>query len=242
MPHYSVVIPVHNEADFLDKAAERLLADLGAVPASVEVLVVENGSTDATAAIARALAERHPHVKALHLPIADYGAAMRVGFLAAEGEWLVSFDIDYFAADFLLRVLELEDRADLVLASKLAPGARDQRSVLRRAGTRVFNLLLHGLFRSGVSDTHGMKAIRRQVVEGVLPAVQATEDLFDTELVLRAEREGYRIVEVPAKVEELREERSAFLRRVPRTLLGLIRLRARLRPLGPIPPPRDGEP
>ncbi|MGH9166548.1 MAG: glycosyltransferase family 2 protein, partial [Acidimicrobiia bacterium] len=120
MPHFSVVIPVHNEADFLKEAAERLLADLVPLPAPVEVLVVENGSTDATAAIARGLAARHPQVKVLQLPIANYGAAMRAGFLAAEGEWRVNFDIDYFAADFLWRVLELEDRADLVLASKLA--------------------------------------------------------------------------------------------------------------------------
>lgn len=228
MPHFSVVIPVHNEADFLKEAAERLLADLVPLPAPVEVLVVENGSTDATAAIARGLAARHPQVKVLQLPIANYGAAMRAGFLAAEGEWRVNFDIDYFAADFLWRVLELEDRADLVLASKLAPGARDQRSRLRRAGTRVFNLLLHGLFRSGVSDTHGMKAIRREVVEALVPAVQADKDLFDTELVIRAERVGYRIVEVPATVEELRGARSRFLKRVPRTLVGLLQLRVRL--------------
>jgi glycosyltransferase involved in cell wall biosynthesis len=228
MPHFSVVIPVHNEAGFLEEAAERLLADLGPLPASVEVLVVENGSTDGTAAIAGALAKRHPQVKVLHLPIADYGAAIRAGFLAAGGEWMVSFDIDYFAADFLLQVLELEDRADLVLASKLAPGARDQRSGLRRVGTRVFNLLLHGLFRSGVSDTHGMKAIRREVAEALVPAVQASKDLFDTELVLRAEWSAYRIVEVPATVEELRAARSRFLKRVPRTLVGLLQLRGRL--------------
>ena len=79
-----------------------------------------------------------------------------------------------------------------------------------------------------MTDTHGMKAISRKVLDDVLPAVKSTEDLFDTELVLRAERAGYRIAEVPAVVEEIRPARSSYLKRVPRTLIGLLRLRRRL--------------
>jgi hypothetical protein len=92
-------------------------------------------------------------------------------------------------------------------------------------GTFVFNLLLRLLFHSRVSDTHGMKMMRRGVVDAVVPVVVSTQDLFDTELVLRAERAGYRIKEIPAIVEEQREARSSFLARVPRTLIGLARIR-----------------
>ncbi|NNL97386.1 MAG: hypothetical protein HKO63_04200 [Acidimicrobiia bacterium] len=89
----------------------------------------------------------------------------------------------------------------------------------------MFNLLLRGLFGSEVTDTHGMKAINRKVLDDVMPNVKSTEDLFDTELVLRAERAGYRIAEVPAVVEEIRPARSSYLKRVPRTLIGLLKLR-----------------
>ena len=89
----------------------------------------------------------------------------------------------------------------------------------------MFNLLLRLLFGSRVSDTHGMKMIRHRVVDEVVPAVVSTLDLFDTGLVLRAERAGYRITEVPAIVEEERAARSSFLSRVPRTLVGLGRIR-----------------
>jgi glycosyltransferase involved in cell wall biosynthesis len=224
----TTVIPIHNEASFLPGAVERLLEELEGVDAAIDVLLVENGSTDETGRIAEALAARHDRVTVLRLPEANYGAAMRAGFRRATGEWVVNFDIDYFSGDFMSAGLALAAEADLVLASKRAPGAEDRRSPLRRLGTFGFNLVLRALFRSKVSDTHGMKMVRRSVVADIEPAVISTLDLFDTELVIRAERAGYRIAEVPARVEELRQARSSYLSRIPRTLLGLWRIRRAL--------------
>ena len=190
---------------------------------SYEVLVMENGSTDDTAAIARKVAGKAA-VDVYSLTSPDYGGAMREGFLKADGDWVVNFDIDYFSARFLESVLDLDERADIVIASKRDPESDDRRSWLRRLATWVFNLLLRGLFSSNVTDTHGMKAFRRSLVEEVVPAVVSRQDLFDTELVLRAERSSYRIVEVPVIVEEIRPARS-LLKRVPRTLRGLWTIR-----------------
>ena len=120
-------------------------------------------------------------------------------------------------------------QADIILGSKRAEGSDDRRSALRRLGAWGFDLVLRVLFRSRVSDTHGMKMVRRQVVEEIVPAVLSTKDLFDTELVIRAERAGFRIAEVPARVEELREARSSFVSRIPRTVRGLWRIRRALR-------------
>ena len=227
-PTFSIVIPVHNEADYLPGAIAELFEELADVPASVEVLIAENGSTDATVAAVERLEPDHPELSMISLPTADYGAAMREGFLATDGDWAVNFDIDYFSGAFLRTVLDVGDRADLVLASKRAAGADDRRSPFRRFATLVFNQILRFGLGSTVSDTHGMKAVRRVVVEAVGPQVQATKDLFDTELVVRAERAGYRIVEVPAVVEEKREAKTSLLTRVPRTLRGIIEMRRRL--------------
>ncbi|HSQ36908.1 MAG TPA: glycosyltransferase [Acidimicrobiia bacterium] len=228
-PTLSVVIPIHNEASYLPGALPRLRAELDAIGEPYEVILAENGSTDGTDRVAADLAAAAPAiVRVLSLPEPNYGAAMRAGFRAAAGRWVVNFDIDYFSGDFLRAALARADSADLVLASKRAPGADDRRSRLRRLGTRGFNLLLRLLFNSRVSDTHGMKMVRRPVVEEIVPLVGSTLDLFDTELVIRAERAGYRIAEVPVVVVELREARSTFLSRVPRTLLGLARIRWRL--------------
>ncbi len=226
-PSVSVVIPVHNEADYLPAAIDRLFTELRAVPADVTVLVAENGSTDGSAAVIRGLAERYPQLAVLELPDADYGAAMRAGFLAATGDWVVNFDIDYFSGEFLTAAIARDD-ADLVLGSKRAPGSDDRRTLLRKLATWGFNIILRSVLASGVSDTHGMKAIRRKVIDDVARQVVATQDLFDTELVIRAERAGYRIVEVPVVVEELRTSRSRLIKRVPRTLRGVWRMRGNL--------------
>ena len=100
--------------------------------------------------------------------------------------------------------------------------------MLRRVGTAVFNWLLRTVVGSDVSDTHGIKAFRTSVVKELLPEVVLRQDLFDTELVIRAERAGKRITELPVVVEERRAARSSLLRRIPRTLLGIVTLRRTL--------------
>lgn len=222
-PTITVVIPVHNEADYLPEAVPLLFAELEAVPADVSVRLMENGSTDATVAVGERLAENHAGLSVTSLDAPDYGGAMRAGFLGSDSEWVANFDIDYFSGEFLRDALA--QGADVVLASKRARGSEDRRSLLRRAGTLVFNLILRVLFRSSVSDTHGMKLIRRSVIDSVGGDVVSTLDLFDTELVLRAERAGFTIAELPVLVEERREARSSLLSRVPRTLKGLWRIR-----------------
>ena len=229
IPAISAVIPVHNEAGFIDAALPRLIESMESLDEIFEVIIAENGSTDATAEVAARFGDTDNRVSMITLPEPDYGAAMRAGFLRAKGAWIVNFDIDYFSADFIRSGLRIKDSADIVLASKRVAGSDDRRSLLRRLGTWGFNMVLRMLFRSEVTDTHGMKMIRRSVVETLVPEIESTKDLFDTELVIRAERAGHRIVEVPVTVEELRTARSSFVKRIPRTLVGLWKIRRTLR-------------
>jgi glycosyltransferase involved in cell wall biosynthesis len=224
---FSIVIPVFDESAFLPVGLPRMVDELETAGLDYRLLMMDNGSRDGTADIARRVADDLPNPERIEvhsLPDPDYGAAMREGFIRAEGDWVVNFDIDYFSAGFLGKVETLAADADLVIASKRDRESEDRRSPLRRLATGVFNLLLRSLFASEVSDTHGMKAFRRELVADVVPDVQSSQDLFDTELVLRAERRGYRIREVPVIVEELRPARS-LLKRVPRTLRGLWEIR-----------------
>jgi glycosyltransferase involved in cell wall biosynthesis len=222
-PVISAVIPVHNESGFMERVFPDLIASLETVGREFQIIVAENGSSDATAEVARSLGASDDRVLVLQLPDADYGAAMRAGFRAATGEWIVNFDIDYFSGEFVNSALS--QNAPVVLASKRADGSDDRRSGYRRLGTWGFNLVLRRLFGSKVTDTHGMKLVHRDVVREIEPSVISNQDLFDTELVLRAERAGYAIAEVPAVVEEMRDARSSFVKRIPRTLAGLWRVR-----------------
>ena len=228
-PSLTVVVPIHNEAAFLPEALPRLLATLDRVEADGRVILAENGSTDDTAEVATRVAGGDSRVTVMSLSEPDYGAAMRAGFLTARSDWVANVDIDYFSAEFLSTALALGGDAEVILASKRAPGAVDKRGLVRRLGTLTFNTLLRVMLASRVSDTHGMKVIRSDVVAAIAPKVISTKDLFDTELVVRAERAGYRIREIPAVVEELRQARSSLIKRVPRTIRGLWRIRGALR-------------
>lgn len=220
-PRLSVVVPVHNEADFVPTGLPTLLDAVTATAPDAEVIVVDNGSVDGTGELVKRLGGER--TTTITLPEADYGAALREGFLSAHGDWVVNFDIDYFSSSFLESVLAAD--ADLVIGSKRDPRSEDRRPILRRVATWGFNLLLRTLFGSQVTDTHGMKGFSRRLVDDLAGEVMSRQDLYDTELVLRAERAGYRIVEVPVQVEELRDARSSLLGRVPRTLVGLWRIR-----------------
>jgi glycosyltransferase involved in cell wall biosynthesis len=239
-PTFSIVVPVYNEATFIPRALPALIEEIEDLAETYRILIVENGSTDRSADAARKAGAGFP-VTVLSLPAPDYGAAMRQGFLEADGDWVVNFDIDYFSAGFLRHVLEMQD-VDLVIGSKRDPESEDRRPMMRRMATTVFNLLLSTVLDSRVSDTHGMKAFRRGLIEDIAPSVVSRQDLFDTELVVRAERAGYKIREVPVVVEEMRVARSSLVRRVPRTLRGLWRIRKVLadetrRPATPAPAP-----
>jgi glycosyltransferase involved in cell wall biosynthesis len=223
-----VVLPAFNESEFLEPAVDTIDAGLRERGATFEIVVVENGSTDGTLEVARALQASHPDLRVLHHDEADYGAAMRAGVLEARGDTIVVFDVDYYDLGFLDRAvtrLQASDRPVVVVGSKRAPGARDERSPVRKLATAVFQTLLRVAFGLSVSDTHGMKALRRDEIQPLAAQCRFRTDLFDTELILRAERAGLPVAEIPVAVRELRPARTSIFRRVPRTLAGLVRLR-----------------
>ncbi len=219
-----MVVPVHNEASFLRSALPSLIEATAGVTEDYEILVIENGSTDGTADVARELATDSVRVVELEQP--DKGEALRRGFALATGTWVISVDIDYFSVEFFRAVLASD--ADVVIGSKRDRDSEDRRPLIRRFATWVFNLLLRVVLGSRVSDTHGMLGFRPWVLEKHSPITVSGTDLFDTELILRAERDGAKIEEVPVVVAELREARSGLFGRIPRTLRGLLRIRRSL--------------
>ncbi len=225
----SVVIPVYNEQDILAETVATVVGEFRSADAvsRFEVVVSENGSSDGTRAVARDLAARYPEVLLLESDVADYGAAMRDGFRAAGGDFIVNFDADYYDFEFVWRALDVD--ADIVVAAKGIAGSVDTRVVLRRIVSRGFSLFVRRLLDLRTTETHGMKLFRRAAIEPLLAEIGATKDLFDTELVARAEWSGLTIAELPIRTKEMRHSRSGILKRIPRTLWGLLRMRHQLR-------------
>tara|TARA_B100000579_G_scaffold190723_1_gene155777 strand:- start:306 stop:764 length:459 start_codon:yes stop_codon:yes gene_type:complete len=141
---------------------------------------------------------------------------------------IVSFDIDYFSEDFLVDSLSLQKKYSAITASKRLNESQDERKLIRRIATNFFVLILKILFQTSMSDTHGMKGIRKSSCAKQIKNVVSTQDLFDTELLLRIERSGGNIYEVPATVNEIRPSVSVIYSRIPRTIFSLIKLRIQL--------------
>ena len=225
VPRYSIVIPIHNEAECLEGEVASLVGELDARSVDYELLLAENGSTDQTPAIADRLAAHCPRVRALHLSAPDYGLAMKTGMLTARGDYVVNFDIDFHDVDFLLNAGSLLDSCGVVVGSKLMPGSEDKRSGARHMVSLGFTTILRLLFDPRMDDTHGMKALRHEVVQRFAPRTVMSRDIWDTELIIRARRGGIVVKALPVTVEEKRKPRSSIVRRIPRTIKGLLRLR-----------------
>jgi glycosyltransferase involved in cell wall biosynthesis len=225
-------MPAHNEASMVAASVDVVANGLRARGEEFEILVVENGSSDATALIAADLADHDPSVLVRSLAVADYGAAILEGIVCARGDVVVLFDVDYYDLDFLDRAVKRLRAAApeasptaIVVGSKRAPGTVDSRPWHRRFVTATFAAVLRVGFGLSVSDTHGMKVMRRTDVEPVARRCRTRADVFDTELVLRVESAGLGVAELPVTVRELRPSRTPIARRVLRSIVGLVRLR-----------------
>ncbi len=224
----SVVVPAHNEQDYLEAAVMDLVKGLRAREQPFEVIVCENGSSDATVALADDLSTRFDEVRTLTADRPDYGRALRAGFLAAEGDVVANFDVDYIDLAFLdsaLALLAAGGGPAAVVASKRSASATDTRPVGRRVVTAAFSLVLRLGFGLAVSDTHGMKVLRRELLAPIVAQCRFGGDLFDTELILRTERAGYQVAELGVTVRDTRPPRTPITRRIPRSLAGLAKLR-----------------
>jgi glycosyltransferase involved in cell wall biosynthesis len=225
-PHLSIVIPVYNEEGILHAAVVDLVSRLSELHWSYEILLAENGSRDRTMAIAEELARKFPEVKVHSLGTPNYGKALRQGILRARGTFVMCDEIDLCDTDFYQRALDLleAEQADLVVGSKVMSGAEDRRPWVRHAATLVINGMLRVLVDFRGTDTHGLKAFRRERLLPVAEACVVDRDLFASEFVIRAQRMGRRVVEIPVHIVEKRPPTINLFKRVPKVLRDIARL------------------
>ena len=222
----SIVIPIYNEEGILHAAIVDLHERLAPLGLRYEIVLAENGSRDRTLEVARELGEKYPEVRFLSVGEPNYGRALREGILDARGDIVICDEIDLCDVDFHRRAIALfaEGRADMVIGSKLIQGASDQRPLFRHAASIVYTTMLRALLDFRGSDTHGLKAFRREKLSPIVARCLTDKDVFASELVIRAYREGIRIEEIPIRVVEMRPPSINLLKRVPNVLKNLGKL------------------
>ncbi len=193
-PLVSVVIPCLNEAGQVERCVQAALAALREGGYAGEVVVVDNGSDDGSAALAAGAGAR-----VVYEPRRGYGSAYLTGFAAARGRYLVMADADltYDFAEIPRFVAALEEGAELVMGDRMdgiRPGAMPW--LHRYVGNPLLTGLLNVLFDTGVADAHcGMRALRAEVLPRL--DLRCTGMEFASEMVIRAAKADLRIAEFP---------------------------------------------
>lgn len=207
-PFLSIVIPAYNEEGRLPPSLEKIVAYLHNQSYTSEILVVENGSTDATSAVVQAFidAQRAPDEQVRLLLLHSNpgkGAAVKCGMLAAQGDYRFICDADLAMpieeiAKFLPPTLA-GGSFDIAIASRELPGAvRYDEPVYRHVMGRVFNWLVRILAVSGIQDTQcGFKMFTREAAQILFPLQRIDGWGFDVEVLYIALRHGMRLTEVP---------------------------------------------
>jgi glycosyltransferase involved in cell wall biosynthesis len=221
----SIVVPVHNEVALLEGNTRVLVEYLEGALDGYEVILVENGSLDDTAAKARSLADGSGKVRVLEMGEPSLGGALKAGTGEARYDRVVYFPMDLSAElGFIPESVRLLDAYDIVVGSKRSMPHLDGRPLTRRLLSVGYHGLVRCLFGTGLTDTTCVKAIRRSRVQALMAEVPSTS-VFETELLLAAEREGLRVRELPVAVRDDRTSRQPLLVKVASKLRDLASLR-----------------
>ena len=197
-----VVIPVLNEAHVLAGSVERVLQFLRErARCKWHVVVVDNGSTDGTQDVARQLCRQYPEVQFVHLSQRGRGRALRHAWLQSRAEVVCYMDVD-LSTD-LKHLPDLitaigDQGYDVATGSRLMRQSQTTRSWKREVISRIYNLFVKAVLFTRFSDAQcGFKAVSRKAVEHIIPQVADQSWFFDTELLVLAEKQGYRIKDIP---------------------------------------------
>lgn len=223
-----IVIPAHNEEMVIERNV-RALHDFCSKNLSSHdwnILVASNASADATAAIGARLSQELPRVAIVDFPEGGRGRTLRRVWGESDADVLVYMDADLSTDLVALPKLieEIGRGADVAYGSRFARGAEVRRSMFREITSRGYRALVRMLLGLRASDAQcGFKAVRASAFRELAPRLRDNNWFFDTELLLHAERHGYRIAEIPVSWVEARVKGRKSTVRLLRTIVDYIK-------------------
>tara|TARA_B100000401_G_C52700546_1_gene668886 strand:- start:181 stop:894 length:714 start_codon:yes stop_codon:yes gene_type:complete len=226
--NFSILIPVHNEEKILFDSMEQIYTFCLNTKLDFEIIFSENGSNDKTIELLNKISKDKEECKFISSSKPNYGKALKDGLIESNNELVVIFDIDYFSEKFLNESLMLEDSYSGIIGSKRLKESSDNRSLSRVIISNIYSYILKIFFGTNLSDTHGMKAIKRSSFENRLNKIKSDQWMFDTELLLRMEKNNEKIKETPVEVNEIRPSVYNIGLDIPKTLLLIFKLRIKL--------------
>lgn len=236
MTSVEVVVPVYNEERALPRSIPVLRGFLAGdtFPYEWRIVIADNASVDGTPGVARRLEEQFAgEVTYVRIEEKGRGRALKRTWRESPMDVVSYMDVDLSTGleAFPALIAAISDGGyDVAVGSRVLPGSQVQRSLRRRVLTRGYGLLIKALFWTRFSDAQcGFKAARADVARSLIPRIEDNNWFFDTELLILAEKAGYRVKDVSVAWVEDVDTRVNVPKTVAEDLLGLARLRL-LRP------------
>ena len=231
--YFSLIIPAFNEAKRLTNSLDKIKEFLDQQSFSYEVLVVENGSQDETFEIAQQCSDRFENFTVIHEDLVGKGNAVRVGMLAAKGEYRFMCDADLsMPIEEVLNFLppQVSD-PQIVIASREIKGAvRYDEPESRHLGGRVINALIQWIVLPGIEDSQcGFKLFSAEIADDLFRAQTLDGWSFDIELLAIARLRGYQIKEIPVSWYFAEESKIKPIRDAIRMTADMFRVRRNLK-------------
>lgn len=223
----SVILPIRNEEGILVRSCEAFAKEYDAVvgEGKWQFILVENGSTDSTPEIIKTIVEKWPRSIPLSIGPGNYGRALRLGIEASEGENLMILNVDHlWDRPFFKWAWANRNEYDLVIGSKRCDPTLNSQSRYRRMLSAGLNALLNYLFDFSGSDTHGMKLMKAISMKPLADECVMSRGQFDTELTLRALRNGLWVGEAPIPYAEKRSPRNFMFKKIFQNVFDLFTL------------------
>jgi len=227
----SLVMPAYNEANTIEAVVERVDHVVKQTGLKYELIVVDDGSVDDTRKRAINFANNNSHVKVVsYARNIGKGHAIKTGFVHAKGDAIIFMDSDLdIDPKQITRYIHALKHSDMVIASKWHPQSTVDIPLMRKILGYSFNLLVKLLTGLRFKDTQtGLKAIRRNALEKILPKLIVKGYAFDVELMVVAKLYGLKVFELPV---DIRMRGIFSLQKVQRMFLDLLRITYRLRVL-----------
>jgi len=193
IPEISVIAPLWNEKLNVRPLAQQVFAALHQERRPIELLLVDDASTDGSGELADRLAAENRYLRVVHHPVnRKLGGALKTGFAAATRQWILYIDSDLpIEMEDALAAMPMTDAADLVIGWRMNRGEGLKREVM----SWCYNRLIRLLFGLKVRDVNfAFKLFRRDVLRQV--HLESEGSFIDAELLLEAHRAGYRIAEI----------------------------------------------
>ena len=231
LPKVRLVIPCLNEVAQLEWGVETCRAFLAKdFPYRWEVFVADNGSKDGTAELAERLSQKYPgEVGYFTIPERGRGRALRKAWVECDADIVAYTDVDLsteLEALTKLAVAIHEGGYDLGTGSRLLPASRIKRGLKREVISRCYNLLIKLVLFTHFSDAQcGFKAASRRVVQDIVPLIEDQAWFFDTEMLVLAEKLGYRIADLPVTWIDDEDSRVKIVSTAWEDIKGVWRLR-----------------